>query len=129
VSEAKLQKIVDELSELKVLDLATLKTMLEKHWGVTAAVATVAGPAASGPVAEAAEESTEFDIILKSVDPTKKIAAIKVVRELTGLGLKEAKEMVEGAPITMKENASKAEAEDALKKLAEAGVVGESKGK
>ncbi len=129
MSEAKLQKIVDELSELKVLDLATLKTMLEKHWGVTAAVAAVAGPAASGPVAEAAEESTEFDIILKSVDPTKKIAAIKVVRELTGLGLKEAKEMVEGAPITMKENATKAEAEDALKKLAEAGVVGESKGK
>ena len=129
MSEAKLQKIVEELSELKVLDLATLKTMLEKHWGVTAAVAAVAGPAASGAVAEAAEESTEFDIILKSVDPTKKIAAIKVVREITGLGLKEAKEMVEGAPITMKENATKAEAEEALKKLTEAGVVGESKGK
>jgi large subunit ribosomal protein L7/L12 len=131
VSEAtansKLENIVEMLSELKVLDLANLKTMLEEKWGVKAAVAVaVAGPAASSE-ASAVEESTEFSITLKSVDPAKKIAAIKAVREITGLGLKEAKELVEN-PGMLKESASKAEAEEAIKKLAEAGAVGELKG-
>ena len=126
----KLEKIVDALSDLKVLDLANLKTMLEDKWGVKAqaAVAAVAAPAAGG-AAPAAEEATEFDIILKSVDASKKIAAIKAVREITGLGLKEAKETVENAPKTLKESASKAEADEAIKKLEAAGAAGELKGK
>jgi large subunit ribosomal protein L7/L12 len=135
VSEAtaneKLEKIVDTLSELKVLDLAKLKTMLEDKWGVKAQVAVAAAPAGGAASAAAAEveESTEFDIILKAVDPTKKIAAIKVVRDITGLGLKEAKDAVEGAPVTLKESVSKAEATEAMKKLEAAGIAGEMKGK
>lgn len=129
MSQETLEKIVDTLSELKVLDLANLKTMLEEKWGVKAqaAVAVAAAPAA-GAAAPAAEESTEFNIILKSVDESKKIAAIKAVRKVTGLGLKEAKEAVEGAPTTLKEGASKAEADEAMKELSEAGCVGELKG-
>jgi len=129
MSQETLEKIVDTLSELKVLDLANLKTMLEEKWGVKAqaAVAAVAAPAA-GAAAPAAEESTEFNIILKSVDASKKIAAIKAVRKVTGLGLKEAKEAVEGAPTTLKESASKSEADEAMKELSEAGCVGELKG-
>ena len=125
-ANSKLEKIVDTLSELKVLDLAKLKTMLEEKWGVKAAVAV----AAAAPVAAAAaavEESTDFSITLKSIDASKKIAAIKAVREITGLGLKEAKELVEN-PGVLKESAPKAEAEEAMKKLAEAGAVGELKG-
>ncbi len=127
----KLEKIVDTLSELKVLDLAKLKTMLEDKWGVKAQVAVAAAPAGGAASAAAAEveESTEFDIILKAVDPTKKIAAIKVVRDITGLGLKEAKDAVEGAPVTLKESVSKAEATEAMKKLEAAGIAGEMKGK
>ena len=130
MSQETLEKIVDTLSELKVLDLANLKTMLEEKWGVKAqaAVAAVAAPAAGGAPDAAAEESTEFNIILKSVDASKKIAAIKAVRKVTGLGLKEAKEAVEGAPTTLKEGASKAEADEAMKELSEAGCVGELKG-
>ncbi|MCH9621564.1 MAG: 50S ribosomal protein L7/L12 [Chlamydiia bacterium] len=129
-ADSKLVEIVEKLSELKVLELSNLKTLLEDKWGVKAqaAVAAVAAaPAAGGDAA--AEESTEFDIILKSIDASKKIAAIKAVREITGLGLKEAKELVEGAPKTLKESASKAEADDAKKKLEEAGSVAEIKGK
>ncbi|MCH9617321.1 MAG: 50S ribosomal protein L7/L12 [Chlamydiia bacterium] len=129
MSEATLEKIVDTLSELKVLDLANLKTMLEDKWGVKAAAAAVAAPAAAGAApAAAAEESTEFDITLKSIDASKKIAAIKAVRKITGLGLKEAKEAVEGAPTPLKQGASKAEADEAMKELADAGCVGELKG-
>lgn len=123
-----LEKIVDTLSELKVLELASLKTMLEDKWGVKAAAAAVAMPAAGAAPAAAEEESTEFDITLKSIDATKKIAAIKAVRKITGLGLKEAKELVEGAPAKLKEAASKAEADEAMKELADAGCVGELKG-
>lgn len=128
MSQETLEKIVDTLSELKVLELANLKTMLEEKWGVKAqaAVAAVAAPAAGAAPAE--EEATEFNILLKSVDASKKIAAIKAVRKITGLGLKEAKEAVEGAPTTLKESASKAEADEAMKELAEAGCVGELKG-
>jgi len=130
-ADSKLEEIVEKLSELKVLELANLKTMLEDKWGVKAqaAVAAVAAAPAAGGDAGAAEESTEFDIILKSVDASKKIAAIKAVREITGLGLKEAKEMVEGAPKTLKESAAKAEADEAKKKLEEAGAVAELVGK
>ena len=123
----KLVKIVDTLSELKVLDLAKLKTMLEDKWGVKAQVAVAAVAAVA--VAAEVEESTEFDVILKVVDASKKIAAIKVVRDITGLGLKEAKDAVEAAPTILKESVSKADATEAMKKLETAGIEGEMKGK
>ena len=105
-----LQKIVDELSGLTVLEAADLAKMLEEKWGVSAAaaVAVAAGPAASGGAA-AAEEKTEFTVVLASAGE-KKIEVIKEVRALTGLGLKEAKDLVEGAPRTVKEGANKEEA-------------------
>src|SRR5882672_6974648 len=106
---ADLQKIVDELSTLTVLEAADLAKMLEEKWGVSAAaaVAAVAGPAGGG--AAAAEEKTEFTVILSAVGD-KKIEVIKEVRALTGLGLKEAKDLVEGAPKTVKDGAAKMKA-------------------
>jgi large subunit ribosomal protein L7/L12 len=107
---ADLQKIVDELSGLTVLEAADLAKMLEEKWGVSAAaaVAVAAGPAAGGGAA-AAEEKTEFTVVLASAGE-KKIEVIKEVRALTGLGLKEAKDLVEGAPKTVKEDVAKDEA-------------------
>ena len=107
---ADLQKIVDELSSLTVLEAADLAKMLEEKWGVSAAaaVAVAAGPAAGGAAA-AAEEKTEFTVVLASAGE-KKIEVIKEVRALTGLGLKEAKDLVEGAPKTVKEGVAKDEA-------------------
>ena len=107
---ADLQKIVDELSGLTVLEAADLAKMLEEKWGVSAAaaVAVAAGPAAGGGAA-AAEEKTEFTVVLASAGD-KKIEVIKEVRALTGLGLKEAKDLVEGAPKTVKEGVAKDEA-------------------
>jgi large subunit ribosomal protein L7/L12 len=107
---ADLQKIVDELSGLTVLEAADLAKMLEEKWGVSAAaaVAVAAGPAAGGAAA-AAEEKTEFTVVLASAGD-KKIEVIKEVRALTGLGLKEAKDLVEGAPKTVKEGVAKDEA-------------------
>jgi large subunit ribosomal protein L7/L12 len=107
---ADLQKIVDELSGLTVLEAADLAKMLEEKWGVSAAaaVAVAAGPAAGGAAA-AAEEKTEFTVVLANVGE-KKIEVIKEVRALTGLGLKEAKDLVEGAPKTVKEGVAKDEA-------------------
>jgi|SRR5690242_3086948 large subunit ribosomal protein L7/L12 len=107
---ADLQKIVDELSGLTVLEAADLAKMLEEKWGVSAAaaVAVAAGPAAGGGAA-AAEEKTEFTVVLASAGE-KKIEVIKEVRALTGLGLKEAKDLVEGAPKTVKEGVAKDEA-------------------
>ena len=107
---ADLQKIVDELSGLTVLEAADLAKMLEEKWGVSAAaaVAVAAGPAAGGG-APAAEEKTEFTVVLAAAGE-KKIEVIKEVRALTGLGLKEAKDLVEGAPKTVKEGANKEEA-------------------
>src|SRR6478672_5060851 len=107
---ADLQKIVDELSTLTVLEAADLAKMLEEKWGVSAAaaVAVAAGPAAGGGAA-AAEEKTEFTVVLASAGD-KKIEVIKEVRALTGLGLKEAKDLVEGAPKTVKEGVAKDEA-------------------
>ena len=112
---ADLQKIVDELSTLTVMEAAELSTMLEEHWGVSAAAPVAAAAAAAGP-AEAVEEQTEFDVILTSAGD-KKINVIKEVRGITGLGLKEAKDLVEGAPKAVKEGISKGEAEDLKKQL------------
>jgi large subunit ribosomal protein L7/L12 len=126
---ADLAKIVDELSGLSVLEAAELSKMLEEKWGVSAAapvaVAAAGGAGAAGAAA-AAEEKTAFDVILASAGD-KKINVIKVVRELTGLGLKEAKDLVEGAPKPVKTGVSKEEAETMKKKLAEAGAVVEIK--
>jgi large subunit ribosomal protein L7/L12 len=125
---ADLQKIVDELSGLTLLEAAELSKLLEEKWGVSAAslaVATVAGaPSAAGPAA--AEEKTEFDAVLTGAGE-KKIQVIKVVRELTSLGLKEAKDLVEGAPKPVKEGVSKEEAENIKKKLEEVGATVEIK--
>jgi len=108
---ADLQKIVDELSGLTVLEAADLAKMLEEKWGVSAAaaVAVAAGPAGGGGAAAAAEEKTDFTVVLASAGE-KKIEVIKEVRALTGLGLKEAKDLVEGAPKTVKEGVAKDEA-------------------
>ncbi len=118
---ADLAKLVDELSSLTVLEAAELSKMLEEKWGVSAAapVAVAAAPAAAG--APAAEEKTEFDVVLAEAGD-KKINVIKEVRAITGLGLKEAKDLVEGAPKTVKEGVSKDEAEKIKKVLEEAGA-------
>ncbi len=125
-----LDDIVETLSNLKVADLAKLKKMLEDKWGVTAAAPVamaMAAPAAGAPAA-AATESTEFKVTLESVPADKKIGVIKVVREVTGLGLKEAKDIVEAAPKVLKETAPKAEAEEIAKKLEAAGAKATLKG-
>jgi large subunit ribosomal protein L7/L12 len=124
---ADLQKIADELSTLTVMEAAELSKMLEEKWGVSAAapVAAVAAPAAGGEAA-AAEEKDEFDVILATIGD-KKINVIKEVRAITGLGLKEAKDLVEGAPKPVKEGVNKAEAEELKKKLEEAGATVELK--
>ncbi|MCA9584216.1 MAG: 50S ribosomal protein L7/L12 [Myxococcales bacterium] len=122
-------QVVDYLSNLPVIQIAELITTLEEKWGVKAApvaVAGVAGPAAAGGGAAAAEEKTEFDIELKEAGANK-INVIKVVREITGLGLKEAKDLVEGAPKVLKEGVSKADADEMKKKLEEAGAKVELK--
>ncbi len=119
-------EILDAISEMSVLDLSELISAMEDKFGVSAtAVAAVAAPAAGGD-AGAAEEKTEFDVVMTSFGGNK-IAAIKAVRALTGLGLKEAKDMVEGAPATIKEGVSKDEAEDIKKQLEEAGAEVELK--
>ena len=116
-------QVVDYLSNLPVIQIAELIKTLEDKWGVKAAPVAVAGPAAAGGAAAAApaEEKTEFNIELKDAGANK-INVIKVVREITGLGLKEAKDLVEGAPKVLKEGVGKAEAEDFKKKLEEAGA-------
>ena len=118
---ADLAKIVEELSALTVLEAADLSKLLEEKWGVSAAAAVAAAPAAAaaGP---AAEEQTEFDVILTG-DGGNKINVIKEVRAITGLGLGEAKALVEGAPKAVKEGASKAEAEELKAKLLAAGAT------
>lgn len=120
------EQVVDYLSNLPVIQIAELVKVLEEKWGVSAAPVAVAGAAAAAAPAEAVEEQTEFDIILAD-GGAKKINVIKVVRELTGLGLKEAKDLVEGAPKTLKEGVSKDDAADIRKKLEEAGAKVEVK--
>lgn len=119
-----LEELVEKLSQLSVLDMAKLKEKLEEKWGVKAAVAVAAAPgAAGGEAAAQASESTEFKVTLEGPIPDdKKIGVIKAVREVTGLGLKEAKDLVEGAPKDLKASASKAEAEEIQKKLTAAGA-------
>jgi len=123
-TQENIDKLVETLSELSVLDMSKLKTALEDKWGVKAAAAApmmmAAAPAAGGEGAAAAE-STDFKVTLQEVPADKKIGIIKVVREVTGLGLKEAKELVEGAPKVIKESAPKAEADEINKKISDAG--------
>jgi large subunit ribosomal protein L7/L12 len=124
---ADLNKIVEELSALTVLEAAELSKLLEEKWGVSAAAAVaVAAPAAGGAAAPAAEEKTEFDVILTG-DGGKKINVIKEVRAITGLGLTEAKTLVESAPKAVKEGVNKDEAEKIKKQLEEAGATVELK--
>lgn len=130
MSKKKTEELVDALSDLSVLEMAELKTLLEEKWGVKAAAAAVmAAPAAGGGApAAAAVEATDFQVMLTDAPADKKIGIIKVVRELTGLGLKEAKELVESVPKELKASAPKAEAEDIKKKVEAAGGKADLKG-
>ena len=121
-------ELLKELSAKPIMEVVELVKMLEEEWGVSAAapVAVAAGPAAGGGAAEAAEEKDEFDVVMTSFGANK-VAVIKAVRAITGLGLKEAKDMVEGVPSTIKEAANKAEAEGIKKQLEEAGASVELK--
>ena len=121
----KSMQILEEIKTLTILELADLVKALEEEFGVSAAPVAVAGAATAAPAA-AAEEKTEFDVVLASAGDSK-LGVIKVVREITGLGLKEAKDLVEGAPKTLKEGASKEEAEDIKAKLTAAGATVEIK--
>ena len=128
VSE-KVQGIIESVNTLNVLELAELSRALQDAWGVSAAAPAAAAPAAAAPAAAAAppeEEQTEFDVILKDFGPNK-INVIKVVREITSLGLKEAKDLVEGAPKPVKEAVAKPEAEAIAAKLKDAGATVEVK--
>ncbi|HBH10002.1 MAG: 50S ribosomal protein L7/L12 [Legionellales bacterium] len=122
------EEIKEALGKMPVIELVDLIKELEDEWGVSAAapVAVAAAPAAGGDAAGAEDAKTEFDIVLSSMGDNK-VGVIKAVRAVTGLGLKEAKELVEGAPSTVKEAASKEEAEDIKKKLEEAGASAELK--
>ncbi|MCC2625139.1 MAG: ribosomal protein [Burkholderiales bacterium] len=119
------QEIIESISQMTVIDLSDLVKEMEEKFGVSAAAVAVAG-AAPGAAAAVAEEKTEFDVILTEAGANK-VAAIKVVREITGLGLAEAKAAVEAAPKAIKEGVSKADAEALLKKITEAGAKGEIK--
>ena len=125
---ADIEKIAEELSTLTVLEAAELATLLEEKWGVSAAAAPVAMamPAGGGDAGAAAEEQTEFDVVLTAVGASK-INVIKEVRAITGLGVKEAKDLVEGAPKPVKEGVAKEEAEEIKGKLEEAGASVEVK--
>ena len=125
MASEKITNIVEEIKTLTILELADLVKAVEEEFGVSAA-APVGVVAAAGAAAPAAEEKTEFDVVLKSFG-AKKLDVIKAVREITGLGLKEAKEMVEGAPKAVKEGVSKDEAESIKKSLEEAGAEVEVK--
>ena len=122
------EEILEAIGNMTVLEVVDLIAAMEEKFGVTAAAAVVAGPGGGGAAAEAApvEEQTEFDLVLASFGANK-VAVIKAVRALTGLGLKEAKDAVEGAPTTLKEAISKGEAEEAKKQLEEAGATVEIK--
>lgn len=119
------EQILDQLKSLSLLEAAELVKQIEEAFGVSAAAPAggmmMAAPGAGGATAEAEEEQTEFDVVLEEVPADKKIAILKVVRALTGLGLKEAKEMVESTPKTIKEGVAKSDAEDAQKQITEAG--------
>lgn len=122
------EELVDALSNLKVLEVVELIKSLEDKWGVSAAapVAVAAAPAAGGAAAPAAEEKTEFTVTMTSFGANK-VGVIKVIREITGLGLKEAKDLVEGVPSVVKDGVSKADADGIKKKLEEAGAAADIK--
>ena len=124
MASEKILAMIEEVKALSVLELNELVKALEEEFGVSAAAVAVAAPAAGG--AAAAEEKTEFDVVLAEAGASK-MGVIKLVKEITGLGLKEAKEMVDNAPKTIKEAASKADAEDSKKKLEDAGAKFELK--
>jgi len=121
-------EIIEAIEQMSLLDIVDLYKTMQDKWGVTP-MAAAAAPAAAGPVVEAepVEEKTTFDVILTGFDAAKKINVIKVVRELTSLGLKEAKDLVEGAPKPVKEGVQKEEAEETKKKLEEGGATAEVK--
>ena len=125
MAREKITALIEEVKGLTVLELSELVHALEEEFGVSAAA--MAAPAAAGAAAPAAEEKTEFDVILASFDAAAKIKVIKVVREITGLGLAEAKAVVEGAPKALKEGVSKEEAEELKAKLEESGAKVELK--
>ena len=125
MASEKITAMIEEVKALTVLELSELVKALEEEFGVSAAA--MAAPAAGGAAAEAAEEKTEFDVVLAGFDAAAKIKVIKAVREITGLGLAEAKGVVEGSPKTLKEAVSKDEAEEMKKKLEEAGAKVELK--
>lgn len=126
MSEANIEKLVETLSNLSVLDMSKLKKALEETWGVEASAGApmmMAAPAAGADAGGgAAAEATDFEVVLEEVPADKKISIIKVVREVTGLGLKEAKDLVEGAPKTVKDSSPKTEAGEIEKKLKDAGA-------
>lgn len=117
-----IEQMVEELSGLTVLEMSKLKELLENKWGVKAQAAVAAAPAAAAAAPAAAQEASNFQVTLAEAPADKKIGIIKVIRDLTGLGLKEAKDIVEAAPKVVKETAPKAEAEDMKKKLEAAGA-------
>ncbi len=122
------EEILESIASMSVMEVADLIKMMEEKFGVqAAAAAVVAGPAAGGEAAAAVEEPTEFNVILKACDPTKKIAAIKEVRAITGLGLKEAKDLVEAGDKVVKESVNKADAAALKEKLEAAGCTVEIK--
>ena len=125
MASEKITALIEEVKALTVLELSELVKALEEEFGVSAAA--MAAPAAGGAAAPAAEEKTEFDVVLAGFDAAAKIKVIKAVREITGLGLAEAKAAVEGTPKTLKEAVSKDEAEELKKKLEEAGAKVELK--
>jgi len=116
------EDILEAISNMSVMEVVGLISAMEEKFGVSAAAVAVAAAPAAGPAAPAAEEQTEFDVVLTGFGDNK-VAVIKVVRTITGLGLKEAKDAVEGVPTTLKEGVSKAEAEDIKKQLLEAGAT------
>ncbi|HXR18522.1 MAG TPA: 50S ribosomal protein L7/L12 [Steroidobacteraceae bacterium] len=122
-------EVLDAISKMSVMEVVELIADMEKKFGVTAAapVAVAAGPAAAGAAAAPAEEQTEFTVTLKEYPADKKVTVIKVIREITGLGLKEAKDLVEGVPSTVKEGISKADVDTIKKKLEETGAKVEVK--
>ena len=120
------EDILNAIAEMSVMDVVELVSAMEEKFGVSAAAAVAAPAAAAGGGEAAAEEQTEFDVVLSAVGE-KKVNVIKAVRAITGLGLKEAKELVDGAPSTIKEGASKDDAEEAKKQLEEAGATAELK--
>ena len=123
----KTTQILEEIKGLTILEMKDLVAALEEEFGVSAAPVAVAGAPAAGGAAPAAEEKTEFDVVLTGFDAAKKLAVIKAVREITGLGLGDAKKAVEEAPTKLKEGVSKGEADEIIKTLTEAGATAEAK--